>query len=87
MLFKTNLTFSEAKTADDLFSIAVYARDRVNPYMFIYAFSVALLHRKDTRGLKIPNNIQAFPDKFFDSQVFVKVREQLKVVPQGSRVG
>lgn len=70
----------------ELLSIATFAHDRVNPYLFIYCFSVALIHRPDTKGLKIPNQIQTFPDKYLDSQVFAKAREELAVVPTGKRV-
>ncbi|XP_022907906.2 phenoloxidase 2-like [Onthophagus taurus] len=78
--------FLKAKNVDEFFSLAVYSRERVNPYLFIYAYSVAILHRKDTKHIKIPNNIQTFPDKFFDSKVFGEVRESAAIVPQGSRI-
>ncbi|GJQ85379.1 PPO1 [Trypoxylus dichotomus] len=77
--------FLTAPNAKALLSIASYAHDRVNPYLFIYCLSVALIHRKDTKSLKIPNQIQTFPDKYFDSQVFSKAREELKIVPNGLR--
>ncbi|KAI4454575.1 larval storage protein/phenoloxidase [Holotrichia oblita] len=60
--------FLKARNVKELLSIATYAHDRVNPYLFIYCFSVALIHRPDTKGLKIPNQIQTFPDKYLDSQ-------------------
>lgn len=71
---------------DDLLAVAVYARDRVNPYLFNYALSVALLHRTDTQELDIPSIIHSFPDKYIDSKVFSKAREDANVVPEGSRV-
>lgn len=30
---------------DDLQSVAAYCHDRINPYMFNYCLSVAILHR------------------------------------------
>ncbi|XP_054082818.1 phenoloxidase 2-like [Zeugodacus cucurbitae] len=78
--------FMGVRSVDDLQSVAVYARDRVNPYLFNYALSVALLHRPDTKGLDLPSFAQNFPDKFVDSQVFRKVREEATVVPDGSRM-
>uniref|UniRef100_A0A1I8Q7Q8 tyrosinase n=1 Tax=Stomoxys calcitrans TaxID=35570 RepID=A0A1I8Q7Q8_STOCA len=78
--------FMAMRTVDDLLSVAVYARDRVNPYLFNYALSVALLHRSDTKGLDLPSYAQSFPDKFVDSQVFREVREEVTVVPEGSRM-
>ncbi|KRT79998.1 hypothetical protein AMK59_6392 [Oryctes borbonicus] len=77
--------FLNASDSKVLLSIATYVHDRVNPYLFIYSFSVALIHRPDTKSLKIPNQIQTFPDKYFDSKVFTKAREELKVVPPGLR--
>ncbi|XP_053962924.1 phenoloxidase 2-like isoform X1 [Anastrepha ludens] len=77
--------FMDASSIEDLQSIAVYARDRLNPYLFNYALSVALLHRKDTRGLNIPPLVLNFPDKFVDSRIFRQIREEVFVVPDGSR--
>lgn len=74
------------KTVDDLLSVAVYSRDRVNPYLFNYALSVALLHRPDTQNLDLPSFIHSFPDKFVDAKVFNAARETASVVPDGSRV-
>lgn len=68
------------RTIDDLQSMAVYARDRVNSYMYQYALAVALLHRPDTKNLAIPSLAENFPDKFVDSQVFGKLREETFVL-------
>lgn len=78
--------FLGVRNVDDLLSVAVYARDRVNPYLFNYALSVALLHREDTQNLDIPSILLSFPDKYVDSKVFTKAREEATVVPEGSRV-
>lgn len=66
--------------------MAVYARDRVNPLLFNYALSVAILHRPDTRDMNLPLISELFPDKFIDSRVFGQIREEATVVPEGSRV-
>jgi len=60
--------------------------DRVNPVLFNYALSVALLHRPDTQGLDLPSFSQTFPDRFIDSQVIRKMREESFVVQPGSRM-
>ncbi|XP_017467197.1 PREDICTED: phenoloxidase 2-like [Rhagoletis zephyria] len=78
--------FMGVRSIDDLQSVAAYAHDRVNPYLFNYALSVALLHRQDTKGLDLPSFAQNFPDKFVDSRVFRQVREEATVVPEGSRM-
>lgn len=67
--------------------MSVYCRDRVNPQMFIYALSVAILHRPDTKDVPIPPLSEIFPDKYIDSAVFARAREEANVVPAGSRVG
>lgn len=73
------------RTIDDLQSVAAYARDRVNPQLFNYALSVALLHRPDTKNLDVPLFAGLFPDKFIDSRVFERAREEATIVPAGSR--
>ncbi|XP_053962369.1 phenoloxidase 2-like [Anastrepha ludens] len=78
--------FMGVRSIEDLQSVAVYARDRLNPYLFNYALSVALLHRADTKGMDLPSFAQNFPDKFVDSRVFRQVREEATVVPEGSRM-
>ncbi|XP_019754719.2 phenoloxidase 1 [Dendroctonus ponderosae] len=77
--------FLGVRNVDDLLAVAVYARDRVNPYLFNYSLSVALLHRADTQELDIPSIIHSFPDKYVDSKVFSQAREDANVVPEGSR--
>ncbi|KAL3272976.1 hypothetical protein HHI36_014433 [Cryptolaemus montrouzieri] len=77
--------FLGMRNIDDLLSVCVYARDNVNPYMFNYCLSVCLLHREDTRDLDVPSIIQSFPDKYVDSSVFVRAREETSIVPEDSR--
>ncbi|EDS29448.1 prophenoloxidase [Culex quinquefasciatus] len=78
--------FMGMRNIDDLQSCAVFARDRINPYLFNYALSVALLHRRDTKNLDIPSIVEVFPDKYIDSKVFEQVREEATVVPEGMRM-
>ncbi|KAJ3650840.1 hypothetical protein Zmor_016918 [Zophobas morio] len=77
--------FLGMRNVDDLLSVATYARDRVNPYLFNYALSVAILHRPDTQDIDLPTFIESFPDKYVDAKVFAKAREEATVVPEGSR--
>lgn len=74
------------RTYDDFLSVSVYARDRVNSQMFIYALSVAILHRPDTKHLPIPPVSEIFPDKFVDSGVFARANEEANILPTGARV-
>jgi tyrosinase len=77
--------FMAQKTVDELLSVAAYVRDRINPQLFNYALSVATIHREDTKGVDIPAYVETFPDKFVDPQIVRRVREDLAVIPQGSR--
>ncbi|CAG9825512.1 unnamed protein product [Phaedon cochleariae] len=77
--------FLGMRDTDDLLSMAIYARERVNPILFNYAFSVALLHRKDTQDLDVPSVVHSFPHKYFDSKLFSKAREVAHIVPERSR--
>lgn len=66
--------------------MAVYARDRLNPLLFNYALSVAMLHRPDTKDVPLPRLFENFPDKFVDSRVLQQIREEATIVPDGSRI-
>ncbi|CAH1235221.1 unnamed protein product [Diabrotica balteata] len=75
---KLTSLFMGMKTCDDLLSLAACARERVNPLLFNYALSVALLHRNDTKDLDLPSVVFSFPHKYIDSHVFSKVAEAQK---------
>ncbi|KAF7994704.1 hypothetical protein HCN44_004176 [Aphidius gifuensis] len=77
--------FLNTKTYDDLLSLTVYCRDRVNPSMFIYCLSVALLHHPETKHMPIPTGAEIFPDKFIDGQSISKAKEHAEIVPVDSR--
>ncbi|KZC12758.1 PREDICTED: phenoloxidase 2-like [Dufourea novaeangliae] len=81
----TNI-FMGMRTYEDFLSVAVYCRDRVNSQMFIYALSVAILHRPDTKDLPIPPLTEVFPDKYVDGAIFNRAREEANLVPSGSRI-
>ncbi|XP_065201970.1 phenoloxidase 1-like [Planococcus citri] len=71
--------------AEDFISLASYCRDRVNPYLYQYALSIALLHRTDTKNFPIPSHLSSFPELFMDRSIFAQAREEENIVPQGSR--
>ncbi|XP_011494439.1 PREDICTED: phenoloxidase subunit 1-like [Ceratosolen solmsi marchali] len=77
--------FLGMRTVEDLLSLAVYCRDRMNAQMFVYALSVAILHRPDTKNLPIPQLSEIFPDKYMDGSIFHRAKEEANVVPIGSR--
>ncbi|KAG8229579.1 hypothetical protein J437_LFUL010170 [Ladona fulva] len=78
--------FMGMRNYDDFLSASVYCRGRVNPYMYVYALSVAILHRPETKNLRIPPLAEIFPGKYVDSSVLVKAREEANVFSQGTRV-
>ncbi|KAK2587196.1 hypothetical protein KPH14_002940 [Odynerus spinipes] len=78
--------FMGMRTYEDFLSVAVYCRDRMNPNMFIYALSVAILHRPDTKDLPIPPLHEVFPDKYIDGGVFSRAREEANIAPAGQRI-
>lgn len=75
----------ELKNVDDLLCVAACVRDDLNPNLFNYALSVALLHRSDTKNLNLPNNVQIFPGNYIDSKVFPKLLEEASNFPIGCR--
>lgn len=72
--------------AESMLSLASYARDRINPTMFQYALSIALMHRQDTRNVPIPSFLEMFPTRFVDPMVIPQAREEGFIVEQGARV-
>lgn len=76
----------EEENIEQLLSLAIYCRDRVNPYLFNYSLTVALLHRPETKDLDLPSFVRCFPDKYVDTRVFTVAREQANILPDGSRV-
>ncbi|XP_026333079.1 phenoloxidase subunit 2-like [Hyposmocoma kahamanoa] len=69
----------------DFVSTCAYARVHLNSQLFNYCFSVALMHRRDTRNVPIPNFAETFPSKFMDSQVFQQARESTRILEGNER--
>jgi hypothetical protein len=74
------------RNVDDLVSMSAACRERVNPYLFNYALSVAILHRPDTRNLQVPPLFESFPGKFVDGAIFNRARKESEIFLSGSRV-
>ncbi|KAK7591057.1 hypothetical protein V9T40_002670 [Parthenolecanium corni] len=70
---------------ESFFSVCVYARDRLNTQLYIYAISVAILRRKDTKSVIVPSNVRVFPQFYLNNEVFAKIREELAVIPEEDR--
>nr|CAR85691.1 hemocyanin subunit type 1 precursor [Sinella curviseta] len=82
LLFET-LFF--AKDWDTFHKTACWARDKINEGQFVYALSVATLHRADTRGIRLPPAYETYPHLFVTSQVIheayaAKMRQEPAVI-------
>ncbi|EDW87200.1 larval serum protein 1 beta chain [Drosophila yakuba] len=75
------LVMSHAKQARGLFNFFYYAKDwetfaanvawarmHVNEGMFVYALTLAVIHRNDFHGLMLPSIYEIFPQFFFNSK-------------------
>lgn len=78
--------FMDVPDVPTFLSTAAYVKDRINPYLFQYALSVATAHRPDTKDLTLPSIVQIFPSQFVDPSVFPKVREEAALVSQENRM-
>ncbi|XP_049838944.1 phenoloxidase 2-like [Schistocerca gregaria] len=79
-------TFMGMRTYEDFLSLSIYCRDRMNPYMFAYALSIAIIHRPDTQNIPLPPLTEVFPDRFMDSSIFGRAREEANIVSSGDRL-
>ncbi|XP_045454384.1 phenoloxidase subunit 1-like [Melitaea cinxia] len=77
--------FMSMPELEDLQALCAYSQMRINPYMFNYCLSVAILNRKDTKGLDIPSLVETFPDKFICPQSLKKAREVSNICPPDKR--
>ncbi|CAH1402251.1 unnamed protein product [Nezara viridula] len=68
--------FLGMRDLEDFKAAAVQSRDRLNPYLFNYAYSVAIYHRPDTMNLNLPSLAEVFPDKFMDKSLFARARQE-----------
>ncbi|KAG8195462.1 hypothetical protein JTE90_002634 [Oedothorax gibbosus] len=61
-----------AETFDEFVDLCHQTRDFVNEGLYVYAVSVAILHRSDCRGVSLPPVQEVFPDKFFPVETIYK---------------
>lgn len=77
--------FMDQPSLEDLFSVAAFCRDRVNPQLFQYCLAVAIQHRPDTKSMNAPTMIQQFPDQFLSSESLNEVANEARL-PSSLRV-
>lgn len=63
-----NVLYS-AKDYETFWNTAVWMRQHVNEYLFVYVLSVAILHRPDTQGVVVPPLYEIFPEFFTNTEV------------------
>lgn len=61
--------FYYAKDFQTFYNTAVWARQNVNEGVFLYAVSVAIVHRPDTYKFVLPPIYEVYPQYFFSSDV------------------
>ncbi|XP_068081328.1 hexamerin-like [Anabrus simplex] len=75
--------FYLAKDYDTFYKTACWARDRVHHAMFVYALSVAVIHRPDTHDIILPPPYEVYPELFVDTIVIQKAYEARMTNQQG----
>jgi hypothetical protein len=66
--------FYYAKDWDTFYKTMVWARFHVNEGQFLYALTVAVLHRHDMVGIVLPAPYEIYPYYFFSSEVVQKAQ-------------
>lgn len=66
--------FYYAKSFDVFYKTAVWARYNLNQGLYLYALSVAILHRPDTYGIALPAIYEVYPYYFYNAEVIAKVQ-------------
>nr|QCC26458.1 hexamerin 2 precursor [Lepidocampa weberi] len=74
-----------AKDFETFYKTAVYARYVANEQMYVYALTTAVMHREDTRGIKLPAQYEIFPEHFINSRAIYQAYKQ-KGMKEGSTV-
>lgn len=66
--------FYYAKDSETFYRTACWARYHLNQGMFLYSFSVALIHRPDTYNMVLPPIYEIYPFYFFNTEVIKKAQ-------------
>ncbi|XP_048513195.1 hexamerin-like isoform X1 [Athalia rosae] len=79
--------FKSATNHDTFLKTAAWARIHVNEGQFIYAFSVAVVHRTDMKFVKLPPPYEINPHLFFNSETIRQAQiKKMTHVPHPSGV-
>lgn len=77
--------FDGAKDLDELLSLAVYCRDRINSELFVYSYYTVLSHRDDTHNFELPQIYEINPHKFFNKNILDQFRTAPFELKKGKR--
>ena len=72
--------FTEIETRYLISACSKIHMANVNPYLFEYALSVVLLHREDTRGLRLPSQVTYMPEFYVANNVLAEVSREVAIV-------
>ncbi|XP_077293795.1 hexamerin 70b-like [Arctopsyche grandis] len=64
--------FYHAKDWETFYNTACWAREFMNEQLFVYALSVAIIHRPDCYGLLLPPSYEILPHYYFSNEVMQK---------------
>ncbi|XP_063362934.1 sex-specific storage-protein 1-like [Cydia amplana] len=64
--------FYYAKDWDVFLNVACWLRERINPGMFVYAFTACMFHHPEDRGILLPAPYEIYPYLFVNSDVINK---------------
>ncbi|XP_049773130.1 hexamerin-like [Schistocerca cancellata] len=64
--------FYFAKDFETFYKTAVWAREHLNEALFVYSFTVAVLHREDTKDVTLPAPYEIYPQLFVNAEVIQK---------------
>lgn len=78
--------FLDAPDLPTFAGLAAYVKDRVNPVMFQYCYTIAIEHRPDTKDVNVPPIAEQFPSQFVEPSVLQDARAEGSLVRQGNRM-
>ncbi|XP_013109667.1 phenoloxidase 2 [Stomoxys calcitrans] len=73
--------YMECPDVQSFASLCAYTKDRINPMLFQYCYSVAIQHRRDTRSVQVPPVAETFPSNFVEPSLLQDAREEASLIP------
>ena len=64
--------FYFAKDFETFYNTAVWARFNINEEMYKYVLAMTVLHRPDTKHIRLPNLYEVWPHHFFNEDVIFR---------------